>query len=538
MKRFLALILCMALCVSLFGAVQAAPSNSKEKAEGPTISGYLSKGPTRDNEEEDPLMWAYYPDYGILEITGTGAMPDFGVGSAPWDEIREDIYGVYIDDNVSYIGEYSFRSCSYLMAAYLGEGLTEIGPNAFEYCYRLEEVQFPSRLKTIGDHAFYSSGLRNVVIPDHVENLGRGAFESCSQLETVYIGAGIKSMGMDVFDGCNALREAEFAEGITELPAGTFHNCDVLQKVSLPESLTTIGYDAMSHNDSLQVVRIPNHVEVLPIELFWCTALVSVSLPAGLKEISACAFESVETLNHIFFRGTEDQWKGIQISGSANGALLSATIHYETDEDLTIRYTKDMRKLIHCNICNEDIGESAIYTPFHDVYYDQYYFAPVAWAAEEGITSGTAPFTFDPDKVCTRGQIVTFLWRAKGCPMPTSTECSFIDVSPDAYYYLPVLWAVEQRITTGMSATKFKPDSPCTRAQVATFLWRSEGSPEANTTESPFDDAEKDSYYENAVLWAVEEGITNGTGPATFSPHKECTRGQIVTFLYRANHRS
>ena len=156
------------------------------------------------------------------------------------------------------------------------------------------------------------------------------------------------------------------------------------------------------------------------------------------------------------------------------------------------------------------------------------------WAVEEGITNGIGEGVFGPGKPCTRGQIVTFLWRAYGSPEPKGTENPFSDMTEDAYYYKAVLWAVEQGITTGISETAFGPDKTCTRAQVATFLWRAQGKPVPVTTENPFVDIAENDYYFTAVLWAVENAITNGTGNGLFSPNKDCTRGQIVTFLYRA----
>ena len=148
------------------------------------------------------------------------------------------------------------------------------------------------------------------------------------------------------------------------------------------------------------------------------------------------------------------------------------------------------------------------------------------------ITNGMTPTTFEPDKTCTRGQVVTFLWRAKGCPEPTSRTNPFADVKEGAYYYKAVLWAVENKITNGTSATAFSPESPCTRAHVVTFLHRAEGNPPAGK-DNPFKDVAPGQYYSDAVLWAVSREITNGTDATHFSPDKPCTRGQIVTFLYR-----
>ena len=176
------------------------------------------------------------------------------------------------------------------------------------------------------------------------------------------------------------------------------------------------------------------------------------------------------------------------------------------------------------------IGPSPSFT---DVKADAYYANPVAWAVEKKITNGTSSTTFSPDATCTRGQVVTFLWRASGSPEPTRTDNPFTDVKPDAYYYKAVLWAVEKGITSGTSKTTFSPDSGCTRGQVVTFQWRANGQPEPKAGTNPFTDVKSDAYYYKAVLWAVENGITNGTSPDKFSPDKTCTRGQIVTFLYR-----
>ncbi|MBQ1252233.1 MAG: S-layer homology domain-containing protein [Firmicutes bacterium] len=171
--------------------------------------------------------------------------------------------------------------------------------------------------------------------------------------------------------------------------------------------------------------------------------------------------------------------------------------------------------------------------PFDDVKSADYYYDPVLWAVEKGITNGMAPTTFAPDNDCTRGQIVTFLWRAYGCPAPSEKVNPFTDVKSTDYYYDAVLWAVGEGITTGMTATTFGPDLTCTRAQAVTFLWRAEGEPDVGNLLLPFLDIPAGAYYINAVIWAVFEEITNGTGPSTFSPDKNCTRGQIVTFLWR-----
>lgn len=170
---------------------------------------------------------------------------------------------------------------------------------------------------------------------------------------------------------------------------------------------------------------------------------------------------------------------------------------------------------------------------FVDVATGSYYEDAVDWAVENGITKGTDDTHFSPDGICTRAQAVTFLWRAAGSPKPETRAMPFTDVPVGSYYYDAVLWAVENGITKGTSDTTFSPNMTCSRAQIVAFLWRSEKSPAAGTA-NPFADVKSDAYYADAVLWAVKENITKGTTSTTFSPNAGCTRAQIVTFLYRA----
>ncbi|MBQ6281319.1 MAG: S-layer homology domain-containing protein [Oscillospiraceae bacterium] len=184
-----------------------------------------------------------------------------------------------------------------------------------------------------------------------------------------------------------------------------------------------------------------------------------------------------------------------------------------------------------------DLGQKTIPVTncFSDVGSDDFFYDAVLWAFNHDpqITAGTSKTKFSPYKTCTREQVVTFLWRAMGCEEPKNTQNPFKDVPADAYYTKAVLWAVEQGITTGKSKTKFGVGSPCTREQVVTFLWRAEGKPEPESTVNPFTDVSEESYAHKAILWAVEKGITKGTSKTKFSPAKTCTRGQVVTFLYR-----
>ena len=170
--------------------------------------------------------------------------------------------------------------------------------------------------------------------------------------------------------------------------------------------------------------------------------------------------------------------------------------------------------------------------PFVDVPAGSFYYDAVLWAVEKGVTTGTSATTFEPDGSCTRAQAVTFLWRVAGCPAPKSAAMPFTDVKAGSFYYDAVLWAVENGITKGTSETTFEPEADCTRAQIVTLIWRAQKSPAAGT-DNPFNDVKAGSFYETAVLWAVKAGVTKGTSAVTFEPEGICTRAQIVTLIWR-----
>ena len=182
-----------------------------------------------------------------------------------------------------------------------------------------------------------------------------------------------------------------------------------------------------------------------------------------------------------------------------------------------------------CSRCDE-----TRLTPFDDVSVQSFYEAPVAWAVENGITAGISATEFGPNAACNRAQVVSFLWRAAGCPEPTSMECPFTDVKKGSFYEKAVLWAVEKGITSGTSATTFGPNEPCNRAAVVAFLWRAAGQPQPATASLPFTDVSPRAWYATPVLWALENGITAGISATQFGATTTCNRAQVVTFLYRA----
>ena len=209
----------------------------------------------------------------------------------------------------------------------------------------------------------------------------------------------------------------------------------------------------------------------------------------------------------------------VKIDGKSIGAVKSYTFE-------NVRRTHTIEVIFMKANGNPQTGV------FVDVATGSYYEDAVDWAVWNGITQGTDDTHFSPDGICTRAQAVTFLWRAAGSPEPKTNTMPFTDVNAGSYYYDAVLWAVENGITKGTSDTTFSPNMTCSRAQIVTFLWRSEKSPAAGTA-NPFADVKSTAYYAGAVLWAVENDITKGTTNTTFSPDADCTRAQIVTFLWR-----
>ncbi|MBQ7475530.1 MAG: S-layer homology domain-containing protein [Clostridia bacterium] len=256
------------------------------------------------------------------------------------------------------------------------------------------------------------------------------------------------------------------------------------------------------------------------------------------------------TLDGGFAAGCAKQWKDVDIVDDAGNdcrlsgplgvlnAVFSDTVTYTVEDGVLIKhidrlidYDCESVGVVITKVNMRDPGYSP--TLFDDVPPGAYYEDAVYSAVRRGITVGTAPSKFSPDSGCTRAQVVTFLWRAAGKPSPAATDNPFSDVKPEDYFYDAVLWAVEKKLTAGTTKSTFSPDEVCTRGQIVTFLWRRAAVSEAKS-DNPFDDVKKSDYFYDAVIWAVDRNVTKGTSPTKFSPEAVCTRAQIVTFIYRA----
>ena len=278
-------------------------------------------------------------------------------------------------------------------------------------------------------------------------------------------------------------------------------------KIVIGSGITSIGKAAFQGCAYVKSVDIANGVTKICRGAFTqCWALDYVIIPTSVNTIEMTAFGNAisgSTMNDVYYCGSAAQWGRISI-GEHNDSLLKASFHYNYDPNMS----------------------------FTDVAAGSYCYDAVQWAVANGITNGTNATHFSPNAGCTRGQVVTFLWRAAGEPT-VSGNVGFVDVAPGSYCYEAVKWAVANGITKGTDATHFSPNATCTRGQVVTFMYRAAGEPAVGGSNG-FVDVAAGSYCYNAVQWAVAKGITKGTDTTHFSPSATCTRGQVVTFLYRA----
>ena len=282
----------------------------------------------------------------------------------------------------------------------------------------------------------------------------------------------------------NNVKKIVIGSGITSIGRAAFQGCAYVKSVDIANGVTKICRGAFTQ----------------------CWALDYVIIPTSVNTIEMTAFGNAisgSTMNDVYYCGSAAQWGRISI-GEHNDSLLKASFHYNYDPNMS----------------------------FTDVAAASYCYDAVQWAVANGITNGTDATHFSPNAGCTRGQVVTFLWRAAGEPT-VGGNVGFVDVAPGSYCYEAVKWAVANGITNGTDATHFSPNATCTRGQVVTFLWRAAGEPVVSGNVG-FVDVAPGSYCYNAVQWAVAKGITKGTDTTHFSPNATCTRGQVVTFLYRA----
>ncbi len=538
-KRIASLILVLILALGLlpFGAL-ADETGSAE---------IIASGDCSSQSNPDSVSWKLDSN-GLLTISGKGYMNDYGLSfseAAPWGT---DIKSVVVESGVLNVGARSFYHCDKLTSVTLSESVDGIGNSAFEGCTSLRSIDLPDSLDYICDSLFKGcTALESVVIPEKVIDIRESAFAGCTNLTEVY-----------------------FPDGLKDIKSGAFENCRKLKSVTIPDSVLFPGSSIFARCYSLESVKLSaNQVGIGNYTFVGCTNLKSLTIGKNFSFAGEYAFGldinglydsvsygAVPYLNDVYYAGSPAEWTNVEYC--KENFQLARIHYYDTGSNhkytdtvypasctstgriehvctCGIKYTEYLCELGHefvDNVCVR-CGASASTDGFTDISSDKYYFDAINWAVGSGITLGTTESTFSPNDVCTRAQIVTFLWRAAGRPVYNDGVLQFVDVPQSAYYYNAVKWAERNNITVGTDSTHFSPNATCTRAQIVTLLMR------ANrfTDDAPkvdFVDVTDGSYYYKAVCWATKYGVTLGTDATHFSPNAGCTRAQVVTFLYRA----
>ena len=540
-----------------------------------------------------------------------------------------------IPDSVREIKNWAFMNCTSISSVSIGKNVESISASAFENCKSLKNVTFRGDTKNIGSSAFRATSLTSLTLPDGLETIGADAFygiatlsgmlvipESVTKIERQAFWTG-RNNGNGLLSDISGIRvdSPKISIGNSAFKATGANYIDLTRI----DELSSWGNWVLDENESciiyaksdsvLNEVKNAQHVTSYIYALTsggifagdttfraaalaapvkdgykfdgWykneaCTEAVTADDPAAGQTYYAKWTDSVDEIPGK----DEGKQMAVDLGSAVYGETPSATVLFDGADELkevksdhdyfdaaingmnvTITPKAGLQPGTYTDTLYVHTDAGAVHfitvtltitpkpedsqqeadaalsgvlaaitgtNPFSDVPGSAYYNAAVRWAVRNGIASGTDAKHFSPDAACTRGQAVTFLWRAAGSPAPTLAENPFTDVKPSDYCYDAVLWAVENGIAKGTDAATFSPDTACTRGQIVTFLYRAAGSP-AGYANSGYMDVPETSYCAAPVAWAVALRITSGTGALTFSPDDLCTRAQIVTFLYRAN---
>lgn len=532
------------------------------------------------------ISWSLNTETGALDIAGTGDMPNYrttNAAVAPWAEYAGTVTSLTVEQGVTSIGNYAFADLDNLKTANikstptrLGEGafygcsaLTDIdgiesvrtiGAKCFEDCSSLSEIGIPSDCVNVGDYAFAKTAIKSLSVPASVQRLGIGAFSNCTALTYAEIPASLGQIPAECFRGCTAMTaffvRSDIAAGAQNftVSSNAFYGCSTLGEVGISSGAERLnieknafagckGLDSMT----LDALSLELSDNALPSG----ASIDYIQVSGDCGSISANAFGGVSATVLYPANGTNwDKFKDKNYGGNIVWQSYDNHIHNFVATVVEPTCSEGGYTIYECTECHQKVTgavtkplghdfQNGVCTlcgkknPFTDVYargQHYYYTDGILWAVENNVTNGMSPTEFYPDYDCTRAQVVTFLWRIAGKP-GNSGKNPFVDIAPGMYYYNAVLWASENGVTNGMDATHFMPDENVTRAQFVTLLWRYVGSP-ISSIENPFYDVPNGTYYYSAVMWAFENGVTNGAG-AGFAPDLQATRAQVVTFLYR-----
>ena len=484
----------------------------------------------------------------------------------------------------------TFSGCAALAEITLPDGLKALGEKVFSGCAALKSVKIPAEVTVIPTEAFSGcSSLESITIPKNVSHINERAFDGCTALKKVdYLGSDTdwsqvtKETGNNILDNaeksftrtdhehkytdtvipptctergctvhlcaCGDKREDSYTPplghsykggicvrcGILDPNGDTQHEHDFIPTVTKPTCLTE-GFT--TYACSCGECYTKDYVSAVGHKTQLQNAKTAGCLTGGYTGDEVCTFcgKVFKQGSVIFALGHDPQPARVKAPTCTESGYTGDLICMRCG-DMT-QIGKTVAAAGHkffggvCSVCGTKGAEAV--PEFADVKPGAFYFDAVQWAVKNGITNGTGKNTFSPNDVCSRYQIVMFLWRAAGRP-EAKAAVSFADVKHGDIFYEAVQWAVERGITKGTSSTSFSPFAPCARGQIVTFLYRSAGSPAISGT-CDFSDVSAGSFCHDAVIWASSEGITKGTSAGRFSPNEGCTRAQVVTFLYRAS---
>lgn len=477
-----------------------------------------------------------------LHIQTTANENNFTIQNGTLVSYQGDATSVTIPNTVTSIGEYAFEGCTNLIKIVIPETVTSIGAYAFESCTNLETIVIPKSVKNIEMFAFEDTKwLENqrkenplvivnsilidgqnasgkIVIPDNVQTIAEFAFFKNSNLKEIVISENITDILSGTFSECIYLEKVTIPESVENISWYAFFKCNSLKEIVIPKSVKEIESTAFGSCTNLEKVVISEGVENIGGYAFSkCNNLKEIVLPKSVTSIGQSAFEACHNLKNIVISQNVTS-----IGGNAFADVAENFCIYGKKDSYVYQYAKENN--ISFTILEENL--------FTDVATSAYYYVPVIWAYNNNITKGFTATEFAPEEACTRGQVITFLWRAMGQPESSVTINPFIDVNKNDYYYKAILWAYENHITVGIDSNHFAPEQVVTRGEFMTFLHRVKGTPQYSI-ENVFSDIAKDMYYYDAVLWGYENQITNGIDSNHFKAEDFCTRGQAVTFLYR-----
>lgn len=563
------------------------------------LCGLTPAGLTASAEEYsglcgENLRYVINTDTGVLTISGTG---DIGEAT-PWKNYKSQIKKVVVGEGATGIGESAFSymefteislphtlthidgsafaSNDHLQSIDIPEGVETLGNSAFFYTHKLRSVTLPSTLTSIGKRAFWACGVTAIDIPASVKTIGEEAFQDDSALKSLTLHDGLESIGPEAFTGCGMetlvipasvstiergafsncsdLKTVVMLGGGKALPMVCFDECRSLERIKLSDTLESIEYRAFGLCSSLTRLDIPASVTFLNAPCYWnCKSLKTVVIPnpnctideryeessLGVPGQTVLYSDSSDIKRFAIKYGYDVQAPGSEPEDDWDPFAQPTPEPTETPTPEPTATPEPAETPTPGSTATPDPVGTPTPAPkrFDDVRPSDWFYQAVNWAVQNGITSGKSVNRFGSKDICDRSQAVFFLWAASGRPEPQSAGNPFWDVSPSAYYYKAVLWAVENNITGGTNAagTTFSPTQDCSRGQIVTFLYAAKGRPTPPRF-NKFNDIKTGVYYDKPANWAAKEGITGGTNAAgtAFSPNRKCTRAEIVSFLYKA----